>query len=145
LEHRVSQPYPPPSYPAPAPAQDVAPPPYSPAGQPSPQQPSKVRKLARFALPVVGALVAAGGWLGLGGGAPEVGDCIQTQGESDYDVVDCAGGDAQYKVVGVEAEKYSREEFDTNDTLCARFTTTEVVLWAGGTGSDGAVLCAEPV
>ena len=63
----------------------------------------------------------------------------------EYDVVDCGGSDAQYKVVGVEAEKYSEKAFDADQTLCAGFATTEVVLWSGEAGSDGTVLCAEPV
>jgi hypothetical protein len=90
--------------------------------------------------------VAAASWLGLGGpGAPEVGDCVQTQGTDDYEVVDCADGAAQYKVVGVEQDDYTEAEFDAEDSLCTGFATTEVVLWFGETGADGTVLCAEPV
>ena len=141
----MSQPVPPPAHPEPGP--DGAALPYSPAGEPftgSAQPTSKLKKLAGIALPVAGALVAGASWLGIGPGDPEVGDCIQPTGSSEYEVVDCAGGDAQYKVVGVEAEKHSEEEFNADQTLCAGFATTEMVLWSGEIGSDGTVLCAEP-
>jgi hypothetical protein len=141
----LSQP-PPPSYPEPAPPAQ----PYSPGGLPfdgtgTPPAPSTSRKVARIALPVLAAGVAGASWFGLGAaGAPEVGDCIQTSGVSDYEVVDCADDAAQFAVVGVEEEEYSEAEFDADDTLCSGFATTEVVLWFGETGSDGTVLCAEP-
>jgi hypothetical protein len=142
----VSQPVPPPAHPEPA--QDGAALPYSPAGQPfdgDSRPTSKLKKVAGIAIPVAGALVAGASWLGIGGPAdPEVGDCVKTAGSSDYDVVDCGGDDAEYKVVGVEAEKYSEEEFNSDQTLCAGFATTEMVLWSGDMGSDGTVLCAEP-
>jgi hypothetical protein len=145
----MSQPVPPPVHPEPAPGQ-AAPPPYSPAGQPfggtgAPQPPSKLKKIAGIAVPVVAAGVAGASWLGIGGaGAPEVGDCIQTQGTSDYEVVDCSDAAAQYRVAGVEAETYTEAEFDADDTVCAGFASTEVVLWYGDVGLDGTVLCAEP-
>ena len=138
----------PPSYPEPAPQQAAQP--YASAGLPfdgagAPQPPSRLKKIAGIAVPVAVAGVAGASWLGIGGlGAPEVGDCIQTTGATDYEVVDCADEAAQFEVVGVEAEEYSEAEFDADDTLCSGFATTEVVLWFGEAGSDGAVLCAQP-
>jgi hypothetical protein len=73
-----------------------------------------------------------------------VGDCIQPKGTSDYEVVDCSDAAAEFSVIGVEKEEYSEAEFDADDTLCSGFASTEVVLWFGEAGSDGAVLCAEP-
>jgi hypothetical protein len=138
----------PPSYPEPAqqqPAQPYAPGglPFDGAGVPQPQ--SKMKKIAGIAVPVVAAGVAGASWFGLGApGAPEVGDCIQPKGVSDYEVVDCSDAAAEFSVVGVEEEEYSEAEFDADDTLCSGFASTEVVLWFGEAGSDGAVLCAEP-
>ncbi len=147
----MSQPVPP-AHREPAPAQEGGPQqPYSPAGQPfggagSPQPPSKLRKIAGIAVPVVVAGVVGASWLGIGGAAaPEIGDCIQTQSTSDYEVVDCSDAAAQYEVVGVEEETYTEAEFDADDTLCSGFATTEVVLWFGEAGLEGSVLCAGSV
>ena len=143
----MSYPVPPP-YPEPAQQQPAQP--YALGGLPfegtgTPQPPSKLKKIAGIAVPVVVAGVAGASWLGIGGpGAPEVGDCIHTTGASDYEVVDCTDTAAEFSVVGVEEEQYSEAEFDADETLCSGFSTTEVVLWFGEAGSDGTVLCAEP-
>ena len=50
---------------------------------------------------VVG-LGTLGGWLG--GGDPEVDDCVQMQGATSFDVVDCGSSEAEYRVVGIEDE-----------------------------------------
>jgi hypothetical protein len=147
----MSHPFPPPANPEPAPASEGAPQPYSPAGQPfggagAPQPASKLKKIAGVAVPVAVAAVVGASWLGIGGpGEPEMGDCVQTQGDSEFEVVDCADAEAQYKVVGVEKDTYTEAEFDADDTLCSGFATTEVVLWSGDIGAEGTVLCAEPV
>jgi hypothetical protein len=68
---------------------------------PAPAGKSKAKKIASIA----GAVVIAGGlgaWRLTGGFAddPGVGDCVQMQGETSFDVVDCSSADAQYTIVG---------------------------------------------
>ncbi len=133
------------------PQQEPAAPPYSPAGQPfdgtgAPKPPSKLKKIAGIAVPVVAAGVAGASWLGIGGGGdPEVGDCGAASGESSFEVVDCASDEAQFRVVGIEEEKMTQPEYEADTTACAEYATANTVLWVGdGFGSDGTVLCAEP-
>ncbi len=39
----------------------------------------------------------------------------------------------------------SYDAYMADETLCAEHETTMMVLWVGEDGSDGTVLCAEPV
>ena len=104
------------------------------------------------ALPIVGSIAAFGivaaGWLtgGFGFGEPEVGDCVQTVGESDFDVVDCGSGDAESRIIGIEESEVTYDEFMADDSLCASFEKTEYVLWTGAVETEpGKVWCTEPV
>lgn len=124
------------------------PPPYAP-GIPSADPaagpvPSRARKWLGVGSSVVFAGVMAASWYGLGA-TPAVGDCIAAEGEASFEVVDCDGGEAQHRVVGVEEAEVSYDEYMADDTLCAGFAGTEQALWVGETGMDGTVLCAEPV
>ena len=138
-----------PGYPPPAsPPTAAAPPPYAPgiptADPAAAPAPSRAKKWLGAAGSIVVAGVAAASWYGLGA-TPEVGDCVAAEGEASFEVVDCDGGGAQHRVVGIEEAEMSYDEYMADDTLCAGFATTEQVLWVGETGMDGTVLCAEPV
>ena len=89
--------------------------------------------------PIAGAVAAAGvvgagsltGWFGLGD--PKVGDCVHMKGETDFEVVDCGAGEAEYKIVGIQDEELTRP---TSRRLPSRtsardFDTWEVALWIG--------------
>ena len=103
-------------------------------------------------LPAVGSVAAAGivgvGALtgGFGFGDPEVGDCVQMQGETSFEVVDCGSGDAESRIVGIEDEEVNYAEFMADDSLCTSFEKTEYVLWTGELETEpGTIYCTEPV
>jgi hypothetical protein len=102
-------------------------------------------------LPVVGSVAAAGivgvGALtgGFGFGDPEVGDCVQSVGETEFEVVDCGSGDAESRIIGIEEKEVTYDEFMADDSLCASFEKTGYVLWTGAVESEpGTVWCTEP-
>jgi hypothetical protein len=140
-----------PGYPPPATAPGPTPPPYAPglsgaeaaAAAPAP---SRAKKWLGAAGSIVVAGVAAASWFGIGGASvPEVGDCVTADGATSFEVVDCGGDDAEHRVVGIEPEEMTYEAYMADDGLCAGFDTAQMVLWVGEEGSDGTVLCAEPV
>ena len=106
-------------------------------------------------LPVGGAVLAAGvvglgsltGWFGAG--EPEVGDCVQMQGETSFEAVDCGAEEAEYKVVGIHGEELTWPDFEeaaSVDEVCQKFATWEVALWIGELETEpGTVYCSEPV
>lgn len=119
----------------------------------APQQdtPAEKKGLKKF-LPYVGAIAGAGilGVSALNGGfgmgEPEVGNCVRTVGETDFEVVDCESGDAESRIVGIEDEEVTYDEFMADDSLCASFDKTEYVLWTGAVESEpGTVYCTAPV
>ncbi|MCW2574063.1 MAG: hypothetical protein JWR66_93 [Modestobacter sp.] len=125
-----------------------------PAGAPAfgqAQQPEKPEKPKRKWLPIVGGIVALIVVLGglssfLGGGDPEVGDCIKPDGTS-FQTVDCNDDTAQAKIVGTDADM-TGEEFDATSVqeLCLDFANATSVLWYGSDNAkDGHVYCAEDV
>ncbi len=138
----------------PAPAQ---PPPggsaaYPPQGEGSggapyvtPQPPSRLRKWGGLAGGLVVAGVIGASWLGVGAGDPEVGDCVAASGESTWEKVDCSDPEAEARVVGIEEERQTEEEFMADPDTCARFPTAVMFLWSGSIGQTGSVLCAEPL
>jgi hypothetical protein len=101
-------------------------------------------------LPIVGGVVAVLVVLGaltnfLGAGDPEVGDCIHQTGVSGFDTVDCDSDDADFRIVGTDADM-TGEEFDGTDVneLCGDFQNATSVLWYGtDNAEDGHVYCAE--
>jgi hypothetical protein len=109
----------------------------------APAQPKKNKWL-----PIVGGIVAVLLLLVvlvgfLGGGEPEVGDCIQPDGSS-YTTVDCGSADAQYRVVGTDADM-TGEEFDATpvEEMCTDVPSASVVLWSGSDNAeDGHIFCA---
>ena len=71
--------------------------------------------------------VVAASWLtgGFGPGEPEVGDCGKSTGETSFEVVDCDAEGAEFKVVGVEKDEQSYQDFETDETSCMEFATAE--------------------
>ncbi|MGK5170448.1 LppU/SCO3897 family protein [Geodermatophilus sp. CPCC 205761] len=115
-------------------------------GAPAPAT-SKAKKWLRVGVPVAVAGVLGLGGLGsvLGLGDPEVGDCVQMQGDTSFDVVDCAAAEAEYRIVGIEAEEQDYATFMADPDTCADFLSTEVALWIGGLETEpGTIYCAEP-
>ena len=94
----------------------------------------------------VAAVVAASwlsGWFGIGD--PKVGDCVQFQGETDWEVADCGADEAEAKIVGVEDEKLTEDEFMADPASCSEFETAEGALWLSGSmiTQKGSVYCVE--
>ncbi|MQA35314.1 LppU/SCO3897 family protein [Modestobacter roseus] len=95
---------------------------------------------------IIGGLVALVVVLGaasflLGAGDPEVGDCMQQTGPTEFDVVDCSSSDAEFRVVGT-AEDMTEDAFDaaSGEELCGRFQEADSALWYG-LGDSGHVYC----
>ena len=110
-----------------------------------PVQQSKKRKW----IPAVGGVVAVAavavvGNSLLGGGDPDIGDCVKPDGDS-FDVVDCSSDDAQAKVIGTD-DDMTYDEMMSNDAACTKFPEATVVLWSGADeDEDGHVYCATDV
>lgn len=105
-------------------------------------------------LGIAGGLVVAGavgaGALGLfGGGASEVGDCITTTSETDYETVDCGSDDAQFKIIGIDDQEMTYKDFEDApvEDICVDFADeTEYALWEGDMVTEpGTIYCAGPV
>jgi hypothetical protein len=80
----------------------------------------------------------------LGGGDPEVGDCVKPDGAS-FEKVDCEDSDAEAKIVGTD-DDMTGTAFDAADPadLCTEIPSTTVVLWSGTDNEEnGHVYCAE--
>ena len=121
-------------------------------GQQGAPLPAEKKGLGKW-LPITGSIAVVGvvglgsltGWFGAG--EPGVGDCVQLTGDTDFEVVDCDGNTAEYRIVGVESEKQTYPAFMADETSCAEFATTEIVLWSGSDlmTEEGAVYCAAAV
>jgi hypothetical protein len=123
--------------------------PASESGAAAPAGKKRLAKVLSIAGPVaVAGVVGVGqltGWFGAVAGAPEVGDCVQLTGDTSFDVVDCGGDTADYRIVGIEAEQQTYAEFQADLDSCAGFAATEYVLWSGESESEpGDVFCAAP-
>jgi hypothetical protein len=125
------------------PGTDV-PPPVQPAAQ-APAEKSGAKKFLPIAGSVlVAAVVAAGaatGWFGIGD--PKVGDCVAFSGETDWEVTGCDADDAEAKIVGIQDEKQTEDEFMADETSCSEFETAEGALWLSGSmiTEKGSVYC----
>jgi hypothetical protein len=131
----------------PPPGQPWGPPPGSGAqgfGQLDPQK-QRSRRWLTLLGPVLVALVVVLSLIQfLGGGDPEAGDCIQQSGGSDFETVDCGSDEAEYRIVGTDADM-TGVTFDLTDPgeLCVDFPETTAVFWYGSSNeSDGTVYCA---
>src|SRR4051812_36524853 len=126
---------------------------WGPEAQPTtPPVPAPARSKAKKWGSLAGTVVVAGGFAvfrltgGFGTDDPSVGDCVQMDGETSFDVVDCSSADAQYRIVGKDDTKLTHETFQTDDTVCTAFAETEVALWtADSVGPEGTSWCAVPV
>jgi hypothetical protein len=134
------------------PQQPGTPPPFGGSGAQAYGQPAAPQKPKRRWLPIVGGVIALIVVLGalanfLGAGDPEVGDCIQQTGDSDFTTVDCDSSDAERKVVGVDDDMTGDEFRDAPaEQLCVDFPETTFVLWSGSDESkDGHVYCTTDV
>jgi hypothetical protein len=115
-----------------------------PFGQP--QQPEKPK---RKWLPIIGGLVALIVVLGalttfLGGGEPEVGDCLKAESSTEFSTVGCDSDDAQYRVEGTDQDMtYAEMEAAVNeDSACPDVENWTVALWVGEDETkDGHVYC----
>ncbi|GAB3316650.1 hypothetical protein GCM10027451_33760 [Geodermatophilus aquaeductus] len=119
-----------------------------PFGGPAPApagKPGKGRKIGS----IVAAVAIAGGVAAfrlVDFGAPDVGDCVQRAGVSDVDIVDCGDSEAELRVVGIEDEKLTEDEYFADPDTCSEFPSATDALWREGKiGSDGTVYCLEPV
>ena len=131
---------------APGPFGSGAPGPFGPGRPgPAPKGAGKGRKIGG----IVAAVAVAGGIAAfrlVDFGAPEVGDCIQQEAVDSVETVDCDSSEAQYRVVGTEADEVTEDEFyDTAYIPCTEFETAVQALWRGGESGDGTVYCVEPV
>jgi hypothetical protein len=119
------------------------------AQQAEPEKKSGAKKWAALAGSAAVVLVGGAYTLtgGFGIGDPKVGDCVHPIGETDFEVVDCDSSDAQYKIVGIEDEKQTEDEFMADPDTCIEFATTEYAFWqsSGLITEKGAVYCAGAV
>lgn len=116
-----------------------APPQHGPAVE---QKTSARRKWLSIGGSVVAVGIVGAGALGLGFGDPEVGDCVQLTSDTEFDVVDCGAGEAEYKIVGIAAEDITYPDYMADDDLCSTVVDTEVVLWFGADADPGTAYCA---
>ena len=121
-----------------------------PPAQPAPEAPAE-KSGAKKWLPIAGSVAVAGvlgagsmtGWFGIGD--PTVGDCVQMQGETSFEVVDCDAEDAEFKIVGIQDGEQSYQEFEKDANSCSAFPKWEVALWSGEMTEEGTVYCAEGI
>ena len=119
------------------------------APQAQPEKKSNARKWASLA----GSIVVLGGGAaytltgGFGIGDPKVNDCVHMKSEDDFEVVSCDDSDADAKVVGIEDEKKTEDEFMNDPASCSDFATAEGALWfqSGMITEKGTVYCVASV
>ena len=111
--------HPGPEYPAPAPGQPGTPDGAWATPQAEPAKKSNTKKWASLAgtVAVVGVGAAYTLTGGFGIGDPKVDDCVHMKSETDFEVVACDDGDADAKIVGIEDEKQTEDEFMADPTL----------------------------
>ena len=116
--------------------------PYQPQGE---EKKGSARKWVSLAGTVVVAGVGGAYYLtgGFGIGDPKVDDCVHLKSAEDWEVVDCGSGNADAKVVGIESEKLTEDEFMADPASCAEFATAEGALWFqnGMITEKGTVYC----
>jgi hypothetical protein len=133
-----------PDYPAPAEAgpsegASVAP------EQAQPEKKSGAKKWASLAGTIVvvgaGAAYQLTGHFGIGN--PSVGDCLHLKSDTDFEQVSCDDGDADAKVIGIEDEKRTEDDFNNAPEICTDFPDAEGGLWYqnGMITEKGTVYC----
>ena len=116
-----------------------APPQY---GPPVEQKKSGRRKWLSIGGSVVAVGIIGVGALGFGFDDPEVGDCVRLTSDTEFDVVDCGAGEAEYTIVGIAAQDITYPDYMADDDLCSTVADTEVVLWFGADEDPGTAFCA---
>ena len=138
-----------PEYPAPAPGQPGTPDGAWAAPQAEPEKKSNTKKWASLAGTVVVVGVGAAYTLtgGFGIGDPKVNDCVHMKSESDFEAVACDDSDADAKIIGIEDEKLTEDEFMADPDTCAAFETAEGALWYqnGMITEKGTVYCVASI
>jgi hypothetical protein len=133
----------------PAPGQPSVPVGATPAPQAEPEKKSNTKKWASLAGTVVVVGVGAAYTLtgGFGIGDPKVNDCLHMKSETDFETVACDDADADAKVVGIEDEKQTEDEFMNDPTFCESFETAEGAVWFqnGMITEKGTVYCVASV
>ena len=117
--------------------------PYQPQGA-QPQKKGGAKKWlgATGAVVVIGTGAAYQLTGGFGIGDPEVDDCLHMASETEFEVVDCGSGDADAKVVGIEDEKLTEDEFMADAASCAEFEAEGAVWFPNGMITEkGTVYC----
>lgn len=111
---------------------------------PPPQQQSSVGKWVGIAggilaLVVVGVLAFAF----LAAGDPEVGDCLQEDGQ-ELSVVDCDDSAAAWRLLGIQEGEQSYDEYLADPETCSAFPESVQSFWIGENGDEtgqGVVYC----
>jgi hypothetical protein len=145
----------PPPYGAPGPQQP--PPPYG--APPPPPKKGSAGKVVGIILGVAVLLLAVCGVLGYflynksktDTVNAKVGDCISSDALTsttakevkNTKIVPCTDANANYKVVGVVANK-TEIQFNIDDKICNAYPTAESALWQGERNKSGSVLCLAP-
>jgi hypothetical protein len=68
----------------------------------------------------------------------KVGDCVAQDGQDSVHLVDCAGSDAEYTVVG---RLEDTSQISAGIGACGDFETATSSYWEGEQGGKGTVLC----
>ncbi len=100
-------------------------------------------------LVILGLKVGVAGLFGEGDRTADatVGTCLNNEADiKKIAIVDCADASAVHKVVGkVPGVSEATFNGDSDFGICKRHLTAQNSLWSGSKGSDGYVLCLEPV
>ncbi|MGY1722806.1 hypothetical protein [Blastococcus sp. SYSU DS0533] len=117
----------------------------TPGGQPQ-QKSSPVRKVLLAVGGVLVALVAVGLLFSmLGGGEPEVGDCVANLDGEQVETVECGAAEAEARIVGIDEQELDYADFLEQD-VCLDFESAVGAIWVGDDEAEpGTIYCAEPV
>ncbi|MCF6506256.1 hypothetical protein E9549_02365 [Blastococcus sp. MG754426] len=113
-------------------------------------QPDRKGSTAKKVLLAVGgvlvALVAVGLLFDmLGGGDPEVGDCVANLAGEEVETVECDAAEAEARIVGIDEQELNYADFLAQD-VCLDFESAVGAIWVGADEAEpGTIYCAEPV
>ncbi|SEL60413.1 hypothetical protein SAMN04515665_11567 [Blastococcus sp. DSM 46786] len=117
----------------------------TPWGQPE-EKGSPAKKVLLAVGGVLVALVAVGLLFSmLGGGEPEVGDCVANLDGEEVETVECEAAEAEARIVGIDEQELNYADFLEQD-VCLDFASAVGAIWVGADEAEpGTVYCAEPV
>ncbi|MGY1747525.1 LppU/SCO3897 family protein [Blastococcus sp. SYSU D00695] len=105
----------------------------------------------KWLIPVIAGVVLVAAAVALftffGNGAPEVGDCLDSD-SGDPEVVDCDDSSAVLRIIGEQDGEQTASEFQSDPNTCSEFSQTDFRLWYGDTSdsdAEGTVYCTEYV